>query len=149
MESNVTKTTEILVVLKGFDTFCRSRFLAMTWISTQWEWRCMKCENLNSIGHQSCRRIKKDKTPLLSEKVISEGAVSHNVLYYINSSPLFVTKSVFKLIIILSSYQKCAVSLDSSMKMLTNLLIIQYWICFCFGRRTYPFPDEIVSKIGG
>ena len=71
------------------------------------------------------------------------------MFYTINSSPLFVTKSVFILTIILNSYQKCSVSLNSSMKSLTNLLIIQYWICFRFGRRTYPFPNEIISKIGG
>ena len=29
------------------------------------------------------------------------------MFYNINSSPMFVTKSVFKLIIVLSNYQKC------------------------------------------
>ena len=41
-----------------------------------------------------------------SNYVTSEGAVSHDVLYYqFNLSPLIVTKKGFMLIIILSDYQ--------------------------------------------
>ena len=41
----------------------------------------------------------------LKNYVISEGSVSHNVLYYIISSLMIVNKEVFMLTIILSSNQ--------------------------------------------
>ena len=43
----------------------------------------------------------------LKNYVTSEGVISHDVLYDINSYPMLVTKSVFKLIFVLSNYQTC------------------------------------------
>ena len=53
--------------------------------------------------------------------VISEGAASHNVLYYQQLSNAIVTKSVFKLIFVLSNYQTCTFHLTF---LLSDRLII-------------------------
>ena len=56
-----------------------------------------KSEVLKSNSWENCF--------FLENYVTSEGAVSHNVVYYFILSPLLVTKYGFMLIIILSNYE--------------------------------------------
>ena len=46
----------------------------------------------------------------------SEGVVSHNVLYYQQLSAMLVTKSVFKLVFVLSNYQTCTLPFKNILK---------------------------------
>ena len=54
----------------------------------------------------------------------SEGVVSHNVIYYTNSSPMIVTKSVFKFIFVSSNYQTCILPFKS---IFINEPLINHW----------------------